>query len=218
MLGQTTTGIRRPHVPTLAEHRRAGLLDFHPQLDPQPPAESSHPPAPDQIANPNLHQAALHGLAGHALRTIAPHSEAHPASLLLQLLAVFGNIVGRGPHCLVEATRHTLNLYLVLVGDSSKARKGTSWTQIARLFAEVDHPWLSTRVTSARLTPGGVVHALLDQHPPTDRRLLVLAEEFAPVLQTLKRGNGHLSPLLRCAWDNGDLPTPVANLDMHHHH
>jgi hypothetical protein len=190
------------------QQRRPGLLDVLPQ--PEPP----HPPEPNPTANPNLHQAALHGLAGHAVRTIAPHSEAHPASLLLQLLTVFGNIVGRGPHCMVSATRPTLNLYLVLVGDSSKARKGTSWAQIARLFAEVDHPWLSTRVTTARLTPGGVVHALRDQHPPTDRRLLILSEEFAPVLHTLKRGNGHLSPVLRCGWDNGDLPT----LDMRPYH
>jgi hypothetical protein len=135
----------------------------------------------------------------------------HHARAFLQLLAVFGNLAGRGPHCMVDATRHSLNLYVVLVGDSSKARKGTSWSQIARLFAEVDHPWLSTRVTSARLTSSGLVHALRDQQPPTDRRLLALSEEFASVLHTLKRSNGHLSPLLRCAWDSGDLP----NLEMH---
>ena len=104
-----------------------------------------------------------------------------------------------------------VNLYVVLVGDSGKARKGTSWSKIARLFAEVDQPWLATRVTSARLTASGLVHALRDQQPPTDRRLLALSEEFASVLHTLKRANGHLSPLLRCAWDSGDLP----NLEMH---
>jgi hypothetical protein len=143
------------------------------------------------------------------------HTEAHPASILLQLLAVFGNLVGRGPHCMVDATRHGLNLFLVLVGDSSKARKGSSWGQIARLFAEVDQPWLSTRVTSARLTASGLVYALRDQQPSTDRRLLALSEEFASVLHTLKSGNGHLSPLLRCAWDSGHLPTLISSLDMH---
>jgi hypothetical protein len=116
---------------------------------------------------------------------------------------------------MVDATRHPLNLYLVLVGDSSKARKGTSWSQIARLFAEVDQPWLTTRVTTARLTAAGLIHALhLDaQLPPTDRRLLALSEEFASVLQNLKRNNGNLSTLLRCAWDTGHLPTP----DPRHH-
>jgi hypothetical protein len=134
-----------------------------------------------------------------------------PPPLLLQLLAAFGNLAGRGPHCMVDANRHGLNLFVVLVGNSSKARKGTSWSQIARLFAEVDRPWLSTCVTSARLTGSGLVYALRDQQPPTDRRLLALSEEFASILYTLKPAKGRLSPLLRGALDSGDLPT----LDMH---
>ena len=88
-----------------------------------------------------------------------------------------------------------------------------SWSQVARLFAEVDHPWLSTRVTNARLTAAGLVHALRDQQPPTDRRLLALSEEFASILYALKRGKAQLSPLLRSAWDSGNLPT----LDMLQH-
>ena len=225
MLRNTSNGITRPYVPTLADlqRRRAELHSLPPQpehpteppeppsLNPAPPAGAPLTPLPCPSVTPKLDDAALHGLAGLAVRTIAPHTEAHPAAILLQLLAVFGNLAGRGPHCMVDATRHCLNLYVVLVGDSSKARKGTSWSQIARLFAEVDHPWLSTRVTTARLTASGLVHALRDQQPPTDRRLLALSEEFASVLHTLKRANGHLSPLLRCAWDSGHLP----NLQMH---
>jgi hypothetical protein len=59
---------------------------------------------------------ALYGLAGEAVRTLAPHTEAQPEAILLQLLAAFGNILGPGPHCMVGATRHTLNLFVVLVG------------------------------------------------------------------------------------------------------
>ena len=136
---------------------------------------------------------------------LAPHSEAHPAAILLQLLAAFGNAVGPAPHCMVDATRHGLNLFLVLVGESSKARKGTSWNQIRRLFDEVDRPWVTERVTTARLTPSALIYALRDQQPATDRRLLALSEEFAAVLHSLRRAKGHLSPLLRCAWDSGDL-------------
>ena len=76
----------------------------------------------------------------------------------------------------------------------------------------MDPPWLSTRVTSGCLTAGGLVYTLRDQQPPTDRRLLALSEEFASILHALKRGKAQLSPLLRSAWDSGNLPT----LDMHH--
>jgi hypothetical protein len=106
---------------------------------------------------------------------------------------------------MVDATRHGLNLFVVLVGESSKARKGTSWNQIRRLFSEVDRPWIAERVTTARLTPAALIYSLRDQQPPTDRRLLALSEEFAVVLHSLQRAKGHLSPLLRHAWDHGDL-------------
>jgi hypothetical protein len=145
------------------------------------------------------------------VRTITPHTEADPAAILLQFLAAFGNLVGSAPHCMVESTRHGLNLFVVLVGESGKARKGTSWRQISRLFSEVDDLWATRRVTTARLSASGLIHALRDEQPPTDRRLLLLSEEFASVLHVLGREKSHLSPLLRCAWDSGDLRT----LDRH---
>ncbi len=152
---------------------------------------------------------ALSGLAGKVVRTLAPHTEAEPAAILLQLLVAFGNVIGPGPHCVVGATRHALNLFAILVGESSKARKGTSWSQIARLFAEVDRPWIDDRVNSARLTAHGLIKALRDEdqtpNQKKDRRLLLLSEEFASVLHTMARSRTQVSPLLRNAWDSGTL-------------
>jgi hypothetical protein len=216
MIRNLTMGITRLTLPTRADiqRRRAELLGSQPQsetgqtapptLEPEP---LTIPEPPHPLAEPELREAALYGLAGQAVHTLAPHTEAHPAAILLQLLAAFGNLAGPGPHCMVDATRHALNLFVVLVGDSSKARKGTSWSQIARLFSEVDQLWAATRVTNARLTAGGLIHALRDQQPPTDRRLLALSEEFASALHSMGRSKGQLSPLLRCAWDTGHLRT-----------
>jgi hypothetical protein len=210
MIGNASTGIGRPHLPTFADIQRRSA-ELYPQTPPapapQPATESPRTPSPSPTALPRLGEAALYGVAGLAVRALAPHTEAHPAAILLQLLAAFGNAVGPAPYCMVDATRHGLNLFVVLVGESSKARKGTSWNQIRRLFAEVDHPWVDQRVTTARLTPASLIHTLRDQQPVTDRRLLALSEEFAAILHTLSRAKGHLSPLLRCAWDSGDLRT-----------
>ncbi len=159
---------------------------------------------PQQSLQSVFEEYALYGLAGEVVRTLAPHTEAQPEAILLQLLAAFGNVVGPGPHCMVGATRHTLNLFVILVGESSKARKGTSWNQIARLFAEVDGAWTDNRVTSARLTARGLI-GILGCEQAGDRRLLVLAEELASVLHTMGRSRSQLSPLLRCAWDSGTL-------------
>src|SRR3984957_787224 len=171
---------------------------------PPHPAEdfdsSSTVPEPPVLAEP-----ALHGLAGLVVRSFAAHTEADPAAILLQFLAAFGNILGPAPHCTVGATRHGLNLFVVLVGESSKARKGTSWRQIASLFTEVDSLWASRRVTTNRPTVNSILQALRNEQPATDRRLFLLSEEFASVLHPLGRESGQLSPLLRCAWDGGDL-------------
>src|SRR3984885_6794469 len=165
-----------PYVPTQAEveHRLAQLRSRLPQPNPDPPPspEQAEPPraaSPQPPVHQELDKAALHGPAGRIVNSLAPHTEAHPAALLLQFLAAFGNLIGPGPHCMVESTRHALNLFVILVGDSSKSRKGTSWNLIANLFAGVDPSWLSTRVNSARLTANGLVRALRDQQPPTDR-------------------------------------------------
>jgi hypothetical protein len=206
MIRNLNMGIKRQPYADFAElqSRSAELLDNPPEPAPEPPPQ----PRPAPLKPPakfHLREQALYGLAGQVVRTLAPHTEAHPAAILLQFLAALGNAAGPGPHCLVGPARHRLNLFVVLVGESSKARKGTSWNQIERLFAEVDQPWVNTRITTARLGAAGLVHALRDQQPPTDRRLLAVAEEFASILHTIKRAKGHLSPLLRCAWDNGHL-------------
>ena len=217
MTPHTSTEIPRRALPTFADiqRRRAELLGLPyqaaeeepPPAFEQPPPASPTPPPQRDFAWPSLAAAALHGIAGTVVRTITPHTEADPAAILLQFLAAFGNLVGPAPHCMVESTRHGLNLFVVLVGESSKARKGTSWRQICRLFSEVDDLWVSRRVTTARLSSSGLIYALRDEQPPTDRRLLLLSEEFASVLHVLGREKSHLSPLLRCAWDSGHLRT-----------
>jgi hypothetical protein len=126
-------------------------------------------------------------------------------ALLLQFLAAFGKLAGPAPHSLVGPTRRGLNLFVILVGESSKARKGTSWRQIAALFTEVDPLWTTRRVTTHRPTANIILQALRDEQPATDRRLFLLSEEFASILHLLGRETGQLSPLLRYAWDGGDL-------------
>jgi hypothetical protein len=200
MIETLETGTTSPANLTLAdlEPRTEESLPQPAHPTPQPPKEPQH------TLQSVFDEYALYGLAGEAVRTLAPHTEAQPEAILLQLLAAFGNVIGPSPHCMVGPTRHALNLFVVLVGESSKARKGTSWNQVARLFAEVDPAWTETRVSSARLTAHGLTAVM--GHHAGDRRLLVLAEELAAVLHTRGRSRSPLSPLLRSAWDGATLP------------
>jgi hypothetical protein len=186
------------------EARLAENLEVPEALEEPDPAENCGPAlAPPAL--PTLSETALYGLAGQAVRSLALYTEADPAAILLQFLAAFGNMAGPAPHCVVGSARHGLNLFVVLVGESGKARKGTSWRQMSSLFNQADPLWVARRVTAARPTAYRILHALGDEHPPTDRRLFLLAEEFASVLHLLGQSSGQLSPLLRSAWDGGNL-------------
>lgn len=96
--------------------------------------------APPEWPNP-LTNDAFHGLAGEIVRTIEPHTEADPVALLVQFLVAFGNVIGRGPHFRAEADRHALNLFVALVGNTSKGRKGVSWGHTHSLLSACDVMW-----------------------------------------------------------------------------
>ncbi len=159
---------------------------------------------------PVLPCAALYGLAGDVVRTISPHSEADPAAILIQILVAVSNMIGPGPHCMVESTRHALTLYAVLVGETSKGRKGTSWGHIERLCSLVDEKWAHDRVTSGLSSAEGLISEVRDDaEPPMNRRLMIVQPEFASVLRIMSREGNNLSPIVRSAWDNGNLRTLV---------
>src|SRR5215831_2052906 len=90
---------------------------------------------------PRLDSAALYGVAGDIVRKIEPHTEADSVAVLVQLLCAFGSAAGRNAYFQVEADRHYPNIYAVLVGASSKARKGTSKGIVLSLLHSVNPLW-----------------------------------------------------------------------------
>src|SRR5262245_6273149 len=94
---------------------------------------------------PTMHAAAYHGLAGEVVHTIGPHTEGDPVALLIQFLTCAGNIIGNRAYYQVEGTHHHANLFSVLVGESSKARKGTAWDRISGIVRLADDRWYSER-------------------------------------------------------------------------
>ncbi|MGH3180450.1 MAG: hypothetical protein ACRDOE_00855 [Streptosporangiaceae bacterium] len=152
--------------------------------------------------------AAFSGLAGTIAETIAPHTEADPVAILAQTLVGAGAVIGRGAWLQVEATRHHPNEFVVLVGDSAKARKGSSWDHVERTLGRAD-PSLPARVRTGLSTGEGLIWAARDPNgtdPGTpDPRLLVVEPEFVTVLKATGRDVSTLSPVLRAAWDGRPL-------------
>jgi hypothetical protein len=164
------------------------------------PAPPGWPPAPDS--------AVWKGVAGAIAEAIAPETEADPLAVLAQLLVACGALIGRGAYFQVEATRHHPNEFVVLVGDSAKARKGSSWDRVAELSGRVGTGF-GALVHTGLSTGEGLIFAARDgddQHAPAkEARLLVVEPEFVSVLKAVGRELSSLSPVLRAAWDGRPL-------------
>lgn len=193
-----------------------------------PPSGPDGPPWPDP-----LRPAALRGLPGAVVRSIEPHSEADLAAILFQFLIAAGSVIGRNAYFLAEADRHFPNLFGVLVGRSSKGRKGSSWGQVRRVVEVADASWNEDCVVHGLSSGEGLIWAVRDaveqqqpvkekgrvteyqtvviDHGVTDKRLLVVESEMATVLKVAKREGNTLSPIIRMAWDTGDLRTLTKN-------
>jgi|SRR6516164_3889376 hypothetical protein len=173
-----------------------------------------------------IDDAAYYGLAGDVVRTIEPHTEADRVAILIQLLAYFGNIVGRNPHYRVEGDYHRANLYAVLVGDTSKGRKGTSAGRVRSVARHADGKWVDERIKNGLSSGEGLINEVRDERkafdPKTkkietvdlgiaDKRLLVAEAEFANALAVMERPGNNLSPVVRTAWDGLPLSTLTKN-------
>ncbi len=189
---------------------------------------------------PTLPAAALYGLAGDVIRTLEPHTEADCAALLAQFLAAFGCVVGKSSHFWAEADCHYTKIFTVIVGASSKGRKGTSWGHIKRLFALVDESFLNCVHDGLSSGEGLIFHVRDEQTKKTaikkqgrivdyqdeivdegakEKRAFVLEPEFARVLKVMRREGNTLSSVIRQAWDSDRLrvmtKTPLVASNTH---
>jgi len=190
--------------------------------------------AANQSAWPELHPAALYGVAGDFVRLVEPHSEADPVALLVQFLIAFGNLVGRGAHFVAEADKHFTNLFAVLVGGTGTGRKGTAWGQAKRIFEALDEAWARECIAGGMSSGEGLIYNVRDAVHSTkpikadghatgvdgvvitdkgveDKRLLVFESEFASVLRAQGREGNTLSMVIRNLWDTGDARSMVKN-------
>jgi hypothetical protein len=204
---------------------------------PSLPPQSPGPPAPAVPTEPPWpeppDEAAYHGLAGDVVRVITPHSEADKVALLVQMLVAFGNAIGRTAHFRAEGDTHYLNEFAVLMGKTSKGRKGSSWGHIRRLMEGVLEDWVRDRIQGGASSGEGLIWAVRDpimaRHQVKekgrvvgyeeveadpgvcDKRLLLYEPEFASVLKQLERQGNTLSTIIRQAWESGDIRSLTKN-------
>lgn len=192
------------------------------------PNNVDHLPAVATIPWPSsLRPEAHYGIMGEMLKVIGPHTEADLAALVFSFLVVVGNIIGRSAHFVAESDKHYCNLFVTLVGMTSKGRKGTSLGRIMGLVEQIDPAWMRDRIQSGLSSGEGLIWAVRDpveklepikenkqvtgyqtvtvDEGVTDKRLLVIEGEFASPLNVMRREGNTLSPVIRNSWDTGNL-------------
>jgi DnaB-like helicase N terminal domain/Protein of unknown function (DUF3987) len=159
-------------------------------------------------------EAAYHGTMGRIIRLIEPHTEASPIAILIQLLVGFGNIVRRAPHWVHESNRHSLNLFVCIVGTTASGRKGTSWGHARRILTAVDSDWARERIMPGINSGPALIEQVADEAETRqgaflrgvlDKRILMYESEFARLLALFARDSETLGMVLRQAWEEGEL-------------
>jgi hypothetical protein len=194
------------------------------------PVDDDQPGTP--LAWPTLDPAAYHGLAGAFVRALAPYTEADGVGMLLTFLAAVGNALGPGPHVPVGTERHAFRVWPLLVGHTSKGRKGSSLAPVLEVMRLADPVWAAQCIvhglvsgegliwavrdpitTRERVKEGGQIQYIEVESDPgaPDKRLFVVEEEFARVLKAAGRQDNTLGPVLRQAWERDQLRTLAKN-------
>ena len=152
----------------------------------------------------------FHGLAGRIIKKIEPHTEADPMAILVQFLVMFGNIIGRNSYYQIEATTHHSNLFAVITGTSAKARKGTSFNHVKRIFDQIEPDWIENNIHSGLRSGEALIWEVRDDAfsrkgelipGVKDKRCLFIESELAFILKTLDTQGNIISVVLRQAWD-----------------
>jgi Protein of unknown function (DUF3987) len=187
----------------------------------------------------------FHGLAGEVVRTIDPHTEADPVATLITFLTAFGNVIGDSAHFTAGARKHPARVFAVVVGATGKGRKGTSLSPVRLLFKAINPEWEKDHILSGMSSGEGLIYAVRDEtarkvpltegkgrekkiidyemeivdEGVTDKRMLVIEEEFGKMLRAAKREGNTLSAIIRELWDSGSprtlTKTPIMATNAH---
>jgi hypothetical protein len=194
---------------------------------------------PEEILRPPwpaLDPAAYYGVLGKIARDIEPYTEADPVGILLQVMMLFGSSIGRRAFYRIEGVLHHANLFGLLVGKTSRSRKGTAWGRARQVFnaigelppttaglstgeglVEAVHDDIKKWIPASKNKPG---HYVVEKPAIADRRLYFAESEFGRVLVVMNREGNSLSEYMREAWETGNMRTvtksnPITATDAH---
>jgi len=206
---------------------KLGKAEVRRQLAKPVPAAQDAPAAGPREADgsaplgpPTMAPEGFPGLVREIADAACHSSEAHQVAVAANVVAWFACAIGRGPFQRIGDIKIHCRPNMLIVGKSSKARKGTAEITAREVFKRADallRDRLKTRDVlrfhGGGLSTGeGLAFAIRDAQDADekgkggdlgvkDKRLVVGEPEFANVLTQVKRDGNTLSPVVRTIFD-----------------
>ena len=177
---------------------------------------------PEPFPSP-MRSEGFHGVIGEIASVMGDHCESSPEVLLVHGLVIVGNILGRSAFIHGGGPKLFPNEFAVFVGETARGRKGTAYYMWQSLAEHVNQDWLAGCLSSNAQSGEGIVYRVRDEHygiPPgkkkkgepveevlidagvSDKRLMIVEEEFSHVLKMAQRNGNSLTEMIRKAWDS----------------
>ncbi len=176
------------------------------------------------LAPPRMAEEGYVPLVSAIVAAACDSSEAHPVAVAANVVAFFSAMIGRGIFQRIGDAAIHCRPFMLIVGKSGKARKGTAEHTVREIFKRADG-LLRKRLanedklrihTGGLATGEGVAWAIRDPRDADehgkggdtgvhDKRLLVIESEFDNLLSQLRRENNTLSATVRNLFDGRDL-------------
>ena len=178
---------------------------------------------------PVMDEKGFHGPLREVVDIATENSEASPVAIAANYLAMFAACVGRGPYQEIGDGICHARPFMLLVGKSAKARKGTSEDTPRKILecsdsqlAKENQGHRRLKVHTGGLSSGeGIGYALRDpvedkkgvvtDEGVTDKRLLIIEPEFANAMAAASREKSTLSGTIRNLWDGRTIEPLVKN-------
>ena len=114
-------------------------------------------------AVPEMDETAFYGTAGAIAKKLSAVTEADERALLVGLLVGCGSIIGRTAYYKVGSTKHFCNEFACFVGQTGKARKGTTTDFIEETLRLIDENWHSHCVAYGLSSGEGLIELVGDE-------------------------------------------------------
>lgn len=204
-----------------------GLSEVRRQLAPvltSPPAAPDFDAGPSPLAPPTMRSAGFPAFLRDIVAAACASSEAHPVAVAANCIAFYSAMIGRGAFQRIGDACIHARPFMLIIGKSGKARKGTAEHTPREVFRRADAVLRERLKTADRLrihagglsTGEGIAFAIRDPREADekgkggdvgvhDKRLVVIEPEFANVLAQVMRDGNTLSAVLRNLFDGRDI-------------